>query len=501
MSRKKNQKKTNKKLNIISKLTATCTIIGSCLFVFVLVSMGILPSKYLMMIIGLLSVTSLLFGVIAFHKGVNKFNKIIQSAICTVLAFLLMVSSIGIEIYKDKIRNIFTNTETITLYVYTLKDSSIKTIDDLANHSIGLSTFTNQEVQDAAIADITTYFSKYELGSVETNTFSGIFKVVDALFNHEVDSIMVQENMIDILEELDEYKDFDQKVKAIYESTHKVTIKRSDASFVLKNITKDPFVVAVGGRDYNEHFDVNMVVTVNPVTKQVLIVTVPRDAYSPLDGDKEKMDKLSYTGKLGSDVWLKTLQLFFDYDFNFFGIVDFYSIGDVIDAIGGIDIYNPYFFTAPSFLQGKKKYYFYEGDLHLDGMGTLAYCRERQSLAHGDLSRNEHQGIVLKALIKKITSPDIINKADTVLNALEDKITTDFTPELIYKLVNMQIKDNAEWNIVTYNISGELFYTYSYMIGHEYGPNYAMMDLNQNDLKKANDMIRQVLDGETPIKN
>ena len=107
----------------------------------------------------------------------------------------------------------------------------------------------------------------------------------------------------------------------------------------------------------------------------------------------------------------------------------------------------------------------------------------------------------MKALIKKITSPDIINKADSVLNALEDKITTDFTPEIIYKLVNMQIKDNAEWNIVTYNVSGELFYTYSYMIGHEYGPNYAMMDLKQDDLKKANNMIKQVLDGEMPKKD
>lgn len=494
MSKVKNKEK-NSFINKYSKFAAILLIISSIAFCIVLSMLGILPENYFLVIIGGLLVFIVLFTLIAFLKGVNNFNKIIQSVICTILSISLILASIGIEIYKDKIRNIFTNTESVTLYVYTLKDSPINVADDLGNTVMGLSSLTNQTVQTTAFDDLSGYLNKYELGDITTNTYSGLRNIVDALYNHEVDSIMVQSNLIDFIEELDNYSDFETRVKIVYESTHKVTIKGSDSNFIIKNITKDPFIFAIGGRDNNGHFDVNMAVTVNPYTKQVLIVTIPRDAYSPLDGDYNKMDKLAYTGQLNSTVWFNTLQLYFDYNFNFYAIADFNSIMDVIDVLGGIDVYNPYYFTATS-TRGYT-YYYPEGDIHLNGGETLAYCRERKSLENGDLSRNEHQSIVLKALIKKLTSSSIVSRADDILNTLEGEIKTDFPSDYLYKLISMQLKDNAGWNIKTYNVQADLFYTYSYMIGHEYGPNYAMMDIHEDSLTEANNLIKQVLDNNT----
>lgn len=496
---KKNQKKKNSILNKYSRFAEMLFLFSCIVFVIVLAMLGVLPVSYLLIMIGGLSVFAVLFGIIAFVKGVNGFNKVIQSIICTILSVGLIIASIGIEFYKDKIKNIFTNTESITLYVYALKDSPIEVADDLGNTSMGLSTFTNPTVQETAFSDLTGYLNKYELGNVSTTTYSGINKIIDALYNREVDTIMIQSNLVDVIKEIPDYSDFESRVKVVYESTHQVTIKGSDANFRIKNITKDPFIVAVGGQDYNGNFDVNMVATVNPLTKQVLIVTVPRDAYSPLNGDPEKMDKLSYSGQLGSDVWFNTLQLIFDYKFNFYAIVDYYSISDVIDAVDGIDIYNPYYFTTVGGNGRSPRGYDYsfpEGELHLNGDRTLSYVRERYNLPTYDLGRNEHQGIVLKALIKKLTSSEIVSHADSVLEVLESKVASDFTPEIIYKLVSMQLADNADWNIVTYNIKGEVFYTYSYMIGHEYGPNYAMMFLYQDTVTKASELMKQVLDGE-----
>lgn len=493
------KKKRGRTLTTVSKFTWILYVVSSLAFLYILHSIGVLPASYMMIIAGILAAFALAFGLIVFFKNANSFNKGLQTLLCTLMAAVLIVGSLGIDKYKEKIRSIFVNTETVTLYVYALKDSPINVADDLGNTKMGLSSLTNQNVQKEAFDDLSGYLNKYELGTVNTETYNGINKIIDALYAHDVDSIMVQSNLIDIIEEIEEYKDFESNVKVVYESTHKVTIKGSDADFKIKNITKDPFVVAVGGRDYNGHFDVNMVAAANPLTKQVLIITMPRDAYSPLGGDPEKMDKLAYTGKLGSDVWFETLQLWFDYQFNFYGIVDFYSVSDVIDALGGIDIYNPYYFTTVGG-NGKSAsgwdYSFPEGDIHLNGDKALSYCRERYNLPNYDISRNEHQGIVLKALIKKLTSKAIVSNVDSVLEALEEKVATNFTPDLIYKLVNMQLKDNAEWNIVTYNIKGKVFYTYSYMIGHEYGPNYAMMDINKETLAKANSMLKQLLDGE-----
>lgn len=496
----KKRKKKNSSLDIYSKCAELVFIFSCVVFCYVLANLGVLPEKYLLILFGGLSAFIVLFGLVSFIKGVNNFNKIIQSVICTILSIILILSSIGIETYKDKIKNIFTNTESITLYVYVLRSSSIENADDLGGTKMGLSSLTNSSVQKAAFDDlIDGYINKYELGEVKTTTFSGVSRIVDALYKHEVDSIMIQSNLVDLIKEIDNYSNFESDVRIVYESTHKVTIKGSDANFKIKNITKDPFIVAIGGIDYNGNFDVNMVATVNPLTKQVLIVTVPRDTYSPLNGDPEMMDKLTYSGQLGSDVWFNTLQLLFDYRFNFYAIVDYFSISDVIDAVDGIDIYNPYSFTTIGGNGRSPKGYNYsfdEGNLHLDGDKTLSYVRERYNLPTYDLGRNEHQGIVLKALIKKLTSPAIVSHADSVLEVLESKVASDFTPEIIYKLVNMQLNDNADWNIVTYNIKGEVFYTYSYMIGHEYGPNYAMMDLDDSTVKDANSLIKKVLDGE-----
>lgn len=497
--KKLKKKKKNVYLNMYSKFAEILFTFSCIAFISILAMLGLLPGNYILIVIGILSVFIVLFGLIAFLKGVNTFNKVFQSVICTILSIVLIIGSIGIEIYKDKIKNIFTNTENVTLYVYVLKDSPIQVVDDLGNTKMGLSSFTNVAVQTTALSDLFGYLDKYELGTITTTTYPGINKIVDELYNKEVDSIMIQSNLVDLIKEIPDYSDFDSKVKVVYESTQQVTIKGSDANFRIKNITKDPFVVAVGGQDYNGNFDVNMVATVNPLTKQVLIVTVPRDAYSPLDGDPDKMDKLSYSGQLGSDVWFNTLQLIFDYKFNFYAIVDYYSISDVIDAVDGIDIYNPYYFTTVGGNGHSPRgydYSFEEGELHLNGDKTLSYVRERYNLPTYDLGRNEHQGIVLKALIKKLTSSEIVSHADSILEVLESKVASDFTPDIIYKLVNMQLKDNAEWNIVTYNIKGEVFYTYSYMIGHEYGPNYAMMDLYEDTVIQANALMKQVLDGE-----
>lgn len=478
-------------LDKYSKISEIALMINSVIFVIVLFSLGILPMKYLLAISAILAAFVLLFGLISYLKGVNRFNKIIQSIICSVLSITLIVSSIGIEVYKDKIKNIFTNTENITLYVYVLNDSSIETVDDLGNTVMGLSAFTNEEAQNSAFIDLDTYLGKYELGDISTVTYSGISKIVNSLYNSEVSSIMLQSNMVELIKEIESFSDFESKTRLIYESTHKVTIKGSDSDFKIKDITKDPFIFAIGGQDINGNFDVDMVVTVNPLTKQVLIVTVPRDAYSPLNGDINKMDKLSYSGQLGLDVWYKTLQLFFDYDFNYYAVAEFSTVVDLVDSLGGIDIYNPYSFSYTT-----KIAYFPEGDIHLDGRNALLYARERQSLEHGDLSRNEHQSIVLKAIIKKITSPAILSKANDLLETLEGEIKTSFPLDYIYSLIKMQLDDNASWNIKTYNVQADLFYTYSYMIGHEYGPNYAMMDLHKDSLKEANNLIKCVLDGD-----
>ncbi len=225
------------------------------------------------------------------------------------------------------------------------------------------------------------------------------------------------------------------------------------------NVTQESFNVLVSGidvtGDINETIsrsDVNMVVTINPKSREVLITSIPRDYYVMLPS-YGAMDKLTHTGIYGAQESIGAVEDLLGIDINYYAKVNYSTITGLVDAIGGIDIVSPYSFDTHGM---GVSYHFEEGDIHLDGDQALAYCRERQSWIDGDMKRNENQQLILEAVINKITrGPVILLKYPAILDAVKGTIETDMKKDDMTDLVKMQLGDMRSWDITKQAIKGE----------------------------------------------
>lgn len=223
------------------------------------------------------------------------------------------------------------------------------------------------------------------------------------------------------------------------------------------DVTNTPFNFYVSGLDMEGSIaedgrsDVNMIVTVNPETHEILLTSLPRDAYIDLKSVEAK-DKLTHTGLFGIEETLGVAEDLLGIDINYYGKVNYTTVTKLVDAIGGIDVVSDYTFDT----HGMDVYYiFYEGENHLDGSRALAFARERKSFADGDLQRNRNQQIVLEGILKKaLSSTTILTKYTSILDAVKENVALNLSASDIQKLVKMQLADMPSWKIERQSIVG-----------------------------------------------
>ena len=192
-----------------------------------------------------------------------------------------------------------------------------------------------------------------------------------------------------------------------------------------------------------------MLVTVNPKTYQISIISLPRDSYIPNPACDNQYDKLTHLGLYGIDNTLSGLSSWFGMDSNVFKnyvIVNFTTFRNIIDALGGVDVDNDIEFTALN------QMYYPKGTIHLAGEYALMYVRERKTFENGDFERNYHQQLVMSAIIDKLTSPAIITRFSALMDGLKGKFLTNISSDALYDLCAYQLANNIKWNVVKYHL-------------------------------------------------
>ena len=244
--------------------------------------------------------------------------------------------------------------------------------------------------------------------------------MADALYDDEIQAMILNEGYISLLTEQEDYSDFSSHTKIIYEyvTEHEITSIKPSGS-----ITKQPFVVYCSGSDERDsdinaksRSDVNILAVVNPSTHKILLVNIPRDYYLPLAFNGE-MDKLTHAGMYGVQESMAVLDNLYGTKTSYYGRINFYGLIDIVDALGGIDVYSDYSFhaaTAEVKGYGYQTFDYVEGWNHLDGQAALMFTRERYSFSDGDNQRGKNQMKVIQAIIEKATSPSVLAKSDHV---------------------------------------------------------------------------------------
>ncbi|MCF2554870.1 LCP family protein [Faecalicatena contorta] len=225
-------------------------------------------------------------------------------------------------------------------------------------------------------------------------------------------------------------------------------------------VTEQPFNVYISGIDvYGEitqesRSDVNLIATINPKTHKILLTTTPRDYYVTIPGvSGEKRDKLTHAGIYGIDTSIATLENLYETDIPFYVRVNFTSVEEIVDVMGGVDVESELAFTtgeeAGAIVEVK------EGKNHFTGKEALAFVRERKALAAGDNQRGKNQQALLTGLIKQAISPMIIFRANDMINSVTGNAETNMSEAQIKSLIRMQIGDMKGWEIESMAATGD----------------------------------------------
>ena len=267
-------------------------------------------------------------------------------------------------------------------------------------------------------------------------------------------------------------------------------------------ITKEPFVVYLSGVDNRGELtekarsDVNILAVVNPTTKQAALINTPRDYYVDLAGTDSK-DKLTHAGLYGVETSMATLGNLYGVNVEHYLRINFAGFINIIDAIGGVDVYSDQAFTSV----GSPGYYdpttFAEGWNHLDGKSALAFARERHAFKTGDIQRGINQMKVIDAMAEKLKSPALLMSFSKLMDAMADCFVTSLSQEQISALVRMQLSDLSSWDIQSYSVTGTG--AKSSKCYSAKGQSLYVMKPDENSVNEAKALIAAVLGGEDKL--
>ena len=454
-------------------------VINVLIIVFVLLKLNVLPLKYLICV-------AAIFGGIAviliLSQLKNKFKLggkilIILMTIFTVISSWVIVKSNGT---LRKIAN--AKDGYAIVYVIVKKDNEANTLENLKDQRLGYSETGETTYVYRALSDV-----KQEVSDTLTLvTYKNMNTFIEDFYNNDVDAMLLDESTRATIE--DEHPDFSSKTKVIKQFEYK--IEEEDLSKNVK-VTTEPFNVYITGIDtYGEittggRSDVNMIATINPKTKEILLTSIPRDYYIEQPCQDNQKDKLTHTGFFGVKCTLSSVENFFGVELNYYARVNFSSLEKIVNALGGVTVENPHAFTAYNGLTFK------EGTIMLNGAQALAFSRERHAFVDGDFERGRDQMRVLTAIINKITSPSIITNYAGVLDAIADTFQTNMSEEEIKAIIQMQLTDMAGWKIKQISVSGTGGTDWTPANGFDAYVTYPDMD-SVNEAKKAINEIKNL---------
>lgn len=459
-----------------------------------LMATGMLSNLYLIILMVVLIVLNAVGVIVQLPLRRNKAGKLIMGIVSLLLSGAMLYGVVAVNSVQSALSKIVGKmTETEITEVRVMNDNPATSMGDTKGYTFGYIADADTKNTQSILDEISKSF-----GTIKSKEYSSMTALADALYDDEVDAILINQGYVDLLTE----KDGSGRVLYTYTTTHEV-----DPIVPNTSITKEPFVVYCSGIDARvddisakSRSDVNILAVVNPTTKQILLVNTPRDYYLPLARNGE-LDKLTHAGLYGIDESMKVLGNLYGVQADYYVRVNFAGLVKIVDALGGVDIESDANFSCVPMETPDgngdytyQKYSFTKGINHVNGSQALAFARERKAFADGDNRRGQHQMTVIKAIVNKACSSAVLTKYQELLKAASDAFITNMPYADISSLVQMQLGDMADWNITTYAVSGEGSAEYCYALGDKAW----VMIKDSSKVNTAKNMIQQVINGEVP---
>lgn len=469
-------------------------IMLSVVFMGLLAMTKMIPTIYMLIIGIVLAVIAAIIWLLVWHTRYT--GRFIGG---TVLAVIMIAILAFGGFYINKTRSAISNisgetTEVTQMAVYVKSDDAADSVEATAGYTYGILSSLDRENTDGAVAHLNSQFGT----EVQTKEYAGLTELADGILNGEVNAMLLNSGYLSVYEDMDGYTDFSTKIKEVGTVDVESTIQSAEESTPVEPITTSNggkiYTIYLSGIDTRGEMtaksrsDVNIIATINTDTHEVLLVSTPRDYFVPLSISGGAPDKLTHAGIYGIDVCMDTLGMLYDIDINYYFRINFGGFVKVIDALGGITVNSDYDFDSKNILG----YHFNKGENYVNGEQALIFARERYAFQEGDRQRGKNQMEVIRGVVKKALSPEILTSYSSILSSLDGCFGTNITYEEIAQILQQQLTNGGDWTIVSYSVNGTGATEKPYSMSQKA---YVMVP-DYNTVDKAKSLMEKVRNGE-----
>ena len=420
------------------------------------------------------------------RSGVRAAGSVLAMVFCLIFALGIGYIRVGMNAL-DRITTDQPQTVAMTIYV---REGDNRTLKELMDTPWGTLS-TDQANTQAALEQL-----EQDHGVALTpQAYPGATELVDALEQGQVEVILAAPSRLQVLENMADYASVFQGLREV--ETLQVAPTSSQPTGQSAPTVDQVFTVYISGNDTRsndiddtQRSDVNIIATINPKTRQILLLSTPRDYFIPLSISNGVEDKLTHAGKYGIDVSMDTLEMLYGINLDYYFKVNFSGFEGIIDALGGIEVDSKYEFSSKI---SDHPIHYNKGINHLNGEEALYYVRERYSFVNGDFQRGIHQMQVIQAVMDKVLSPSILVRYVPMMEAMSNCFRTSVPTDLITALVRSQLSGGGDWNVVSYYVTGHEEHRYTYSAPRE---KLSVIVPDQSTVETAKQLMEQVRRGE-----
>lgn len=473
-------------------LVTLVVLITAIVFAVMLLNMNMVPTKFLAGIGLIMLILIVIVGILVWSTD-GKIRFIVGVLLAAVFAAVFILGSIYVYKTHSTLANISgVNTEVTEVGIYVRADDTADSVAATADYVYGVLTDLDRENSDKAIQEVDAETGK----SVQVQEYAGLTELVDGLLNGQTGAIVLNSAYLSVIEEMNGYSDVSSKIKELTVKQVETTIEPQETadSAVESTNNGSVYTIFISGIDSRSGLvaksrsDSNIIATINTNTKQVLLVSTPRDYFVPLSISGGQRDKLTHAGIYGINVCMDTLGMLYDEDINYYFRINFAGFEQLIDALGGVTVNSDYDFDSKNVIG----YHYNKGENFLNGEQALVFSRERYAFSEGDRQRGKNQMAVIKGVINKALSPELLKNYSSVLSSIQGCFETNISYEEIARLLQQQLNNGGSWNIVSYSVDG----TGDTQKPYSMSQNAYVMIPDESTVQKAKQLMQKVRDGE-----
>lgn len=442
---KKKKSKFKKAVLLLFPLLVAYYII-SCFFVNEIFYYNSSKSFMTYVVYGIIILTALsivIFTITGF-KCIKK-NKAKNYVWYFIFLIIFISAELFISININKISNSLskiTNKEAgYSSSIVVLKDSNIKSIDDLDDKKIGMISDSNNIEGYTLPMEVV---EKEKIDEKNIIKYDDFIEMINDLYDSKIDAMFISSSYVSMFVTEDGFENIADETKVIYEKSKKAIKKQNTTGKTLN----EPFTLLIMGVDSSSsslkksnsfNGDTLMLITFNPNTMNATILSIPRDTRVPIACTKSKAkNKINSTGAYGADCVMDTITNFTGIEIDYWVKVNFQGVISLVDALDGIEVDVPYAFCESDSKRrfGNNTIYIEKGLQTLNGEQALAFARNRHTwpaycgkkysnYTSNDFIRGQNQQQIVKAMTNKLKNIRSLSEVYEILDIVGDNIDTN----------------------------------------------------------------------------